>query len=116
MSLCCKMWVILQVTKLFCRSPISIIWCYESFLLIFPGMFQHVEIAVAVMPELEKLVASGKMTEDLASIARVAIIQVMEQKSTKLDSDYIQRQIDAFIKDEVMDFNQTTPGGVSFLL
>ena len=79
-------------------------------------MFQHVEIAVAVMPELEKLVASGKMTEDLASIARVAIIQVMEQKSTKLDSDYIQRQIDAFIKDEVMDFNQTTPGGVSFLL
>ena len=59
---------------------------------------------------------SGKMTEDLASLARVATIQVMEQKSTKLDSDYIQRQIDLFIKDEVMDFNQTTPGGVSFLL
>ena len=56
------------------------------------------------------------MTEDLASLARVATIQVMEQKSTKLDSDYIQRQIDLFIKDEVMDFNQTTPGGVSFLL
>lgn len=62
------------------------------------------------MSELEKLVVSGNMTEGIASLAKVTTLQVLEHKSTKLDSDYIQRQIDAFVKDDVMDYNQTAPG------